>query len=109
VGFGVAGAVELEPVEEVGAIGLAGAFERGDQHDVPLQTLGFVDGAEVDEIFAGAGFGVEALDGICEKREVDAAARLFDFAESLEEELHVGELLRGERDVAAEGTPGAFY
>ena len=50
---GRVGRLEFGPGEQAGAVGGGLAFEGGDEDDVPLQTLGLVDGEEFDERLAG--------------------------------------------------------
>ncbi len=111
-GVGGAGAlceaVEFKPVEEDFVVAAAAALHSGDQHQVPLQALGLVDGEQLDGDFACGGLGVEfgeaSVDGVHGRHD----ARGFDLAQHTEEVHHVGQALRGEHGVAAKGTPGAL-
>ena len=68
-----------------------------------------MDGAEVDEIVAGAGFGVEALDVGGEEVEVDAAAEVPRTSRrALRKRSTLVSCFGVESGVAAEGAPGAF-
>ena len=93
--------VKFEPVQKFGAAVLAGALQGGDEDYVPFEALGFVNGADVDSVFAGTGLGVESLDGGGELDEVHTAPGLLGFAEGREEDFYVGELLGTESDIAA--------
>jgi hypothetical protein len=67
---GRVGWLQFGPGEQAGAVGGWLAFEGRDEDDIPLQSLGLVDGEEFDEggsIWDGIGFGVELLQAALEE------------------------------------------
>ena len=93
--LGIVGRADLRPVEEAGLAAAGHAFERGNENDVPFQTLGVVDGEEFDAGGAegdGVGFGVESLQSLVEQGRIDAGTVRFQRVEQLEEAAGVSEL-----------------
>ena len=73
---GRVGRFEFGPGEQAGAVCRGLAFEGGDEDDVPLQTLGLVDGEEFDERLAGrdgSWFGEEPVEVSLQESEIEEA------------------------------------
>ncbi len=83
-------------------------MQRGDEHEIPFKTLGFVNGHQLYCCIGCAGFGVERAQPAIQKREAGGVLAALAFVEQIQEAQGIGPFMRLQGGVAPQGAPGAL-
>jgi hypothetical protein len=101
--------IELKPVQQFRSAAIRRSLEPRDENEIKLETFAVVDCQQLDGIFVGCSFSIETREARIERGAIDGTrAVLFKFSKDLKVSARIGEAVRRERRVAAQGKPCAL-